>query len=91
MIEVSIPAKIATWRENNRPTVSVTTKVTASDPVALETVLICRSLMSEAPINTTKVAREQSGTKEIKFPRNPDTNMIKQPAIKFAKLVLAPD
>ena len=90
-MDVIIPAKIATCRENKSPTAKVTPKVTASDPVALDTVLICLNLIREAPINTTSVANEQSGTNAIKFPSNIEPRMIKPPATRLATLVRAPD
>ena len=62
------PTKMATCRENTRPTKRVMTKVVASERVALETVCICRALINEAPMKITKVARAGKGTKETRSP-----------------------
>ena len=66
-------------------------KVTPSEPVALETVLICLNFISEAPMKMTNVASTQIGMNEIKLPSNSELRRISPPATKLATLVLAPD
>ena len=90
-MEVIKQTKTAICREKIKPKDSVTQKVMASDLVERDTMLICRPLIREKPIKSTRVAREASGINSTVFPRRKKPKRTSNPVYILEFRVDAPD